>query len=68
MVYNLKDGDRVLLAAFEDQPEEEAEVAAHDGIAVPNDDDVLCVFVDTDDPRDDGLREITRDQILRKLN
>jgi hypothetical protein len=56
-------GDRVLLAAFEDQPEETAEV-----LGVEKDGRVLTVCVDVRQGEfDDGIRELEMDQVLRVL-
>ena len=56
------DGSRVLLAAFEDEPEEEAVVLEYEG------DDLYCVEVlKPHDKYDDGIREVHVDQIIRQL-
>lgn len=53
------DGSRVLLAAFEDEPEEEAMVLEYCG------NDLYCVEVlKPQHEYDDGLREVLVEQIL----
>ena len=58
----LKEGNRVLLAAFEDEPEEQATVLEVAG-------NFVIVEVDNlHNERDDGIRELTTDQILKILS
>lgn len=62
---SLKEGDRVRLTAFEDQPEEEGEIED-----VDLDSGLVYVYVDKKYRKgkaDDGLREVPIEQVKERL-
>lgn len=56
-----KEGDKVLLAEFEGIPQQKATILSAEPLTWGNS---YVVLVEPEDTSDDGLREVTEDQIL----